>query len=167
MNSDYLNTILQYDRDTGVFKWKVKKSKNTIVGSEAGSNHSKGYLTVYIDGKNYFLHRLAWMMEYGEFPKHTIDHINHNRKDNRIKNLRSVSYSKNNKNLSMRKSNNSGFTGVYWKKDRSKWIASITVDGVGISLGSYINIEDAINARKEANVKYGFHENHGKMFKRI
>ncbi len=111
--------------------------------------------------KSYKAHRLAWLYEYGEFPKYHIDHINHNRIDNRIANLREVSRIDNQRNQKKSATNKSGFTGVHWHKQAKKWLASITVNCKTIYLGLYEDKNEAICARLHANRLYKFHANHG------
>lgn len=91
-----------------------------------------------------------------------IDHINHTRNDNRIENLRLVSNSSNSKNRRILKRNTSGFNGVYFSSTFKRWIAEATFNGVKYNLGKYKTKEEAIKARRQVNVKLGFHENHGK-----
>lgn len=95
-------------------------------------------------------------------PTGVIDHINHDRLDNRPENLRDVTHVENTRNSKLSTANTSGTTGVYWDKSRKLWIASIKVNYKSISLGRYADIEDAIAARSVANKLFGFHENHGK-----
>ena len=102
-----------------------------------------------------------WLYVTGKFPKNEIDHINHIKDDNRWDNLRDVAHSTNGKNQSMQVSNTSGVRGVYWYKNNQRWVANITVDGEKIHLGSYVQHHEAVNARKNAEVLYGFHTNHG------
>jgi hypothetical protein len=105
---------------------------------------------------------VIWCHVYGEWPEKNlvIDHINGDEKDNRIQNLRLVTHSENNKNSSRPKSNTSGVIGVH--KKRGKWIAQIQENYKKITVGSFDSFEDAVKARKEAELKYGFHENHGR-----
>lgn len=94
-----------------------------------------------------------------------VDHINHDRTDNRIENLRLVNANENCKNQKASTRNKSGVVGVSWKSQKNKWHAQIMVDGKQIHLGFYDDIndaKDAKDARKVAERKYGFHENHGK-----
>jgi len=104
---------------------------------------------------------VLWALTYNEWPEFDIDHINGIRHDNRIENLRAVSRSENLKNVRLRDENTSGFTGVYWAADRNKWRAEICSDGVKIKIGSFSTLEEAVRARAEANVRHGFHPNHG------
>jgi len=116
---------------------------------------------IIINKEHYLAHRLAWLYVNGEFPPDQIDHINHVRNDNRIKNLRTVSCKENQKNKLMHKNNTSGVIGVHWYKPRMKWKAGIKVNGELNHLGYFTSLREAAKARKEAERKYGFHENHG------
>ena len=102
-------------------------------------------------------------MHHGEIPDGMfIDHIDHDRDNNRIQNLRLSDHKINGKNCKLFSSNTSGYTGIRWEQKRNKWKADIKVDGKKITLGRYVRLEDAIKARKQAELKYGFHENHGR-----
>jgi hypothetical protein len=105
------------------------------------------------------VHRLIFALHNGRFPNKDIDHINHNRSDNRPENLREVDKAENNKNYSKYSNNSSGITGV--SKKGKKWQARIQVDKKPIYLGVFNTIEDAASAREEALTSYGFHRNHG------
>ena len=153
---------MNYDPDTGMFVWRVSQAKRIKKWSVAGSINKDGYIKISIDGSSYLAHRLAWLYMRGRFPVHSIDHINHNRLDNRFSNLREADYSMNNKNASKIKDNSSGVTGVRWCNRDKKWLARITVDKKVIILGAFVLFSDALDARKNAEALYGFHENHGK-----
>lgn len=140
---------LEYCKITGV----VSKG-----GKPIGSLNAKGYLHY----RNVSLHRIAWFIHYGSWPEYNIDHINGDKLDNRIGNLRSVTQSENCKNRAIPKSNASGVHGVYWDKHANKWKAQIRVNGRAITLGRSSCIDELKIARKEAEIKYGFHENHGR-----
>ena len=91
-----------------------------------------------------------------------IDHLDHDRSNNRIENLRLVTHKENGRNISKKKNNTSGITGVRWNKARQKWVAQISINKKGIYLGLYNNLLDAVAARKRAEKFYGFYENNGK-----
>jgi hypothetical protein len=91
-----------------------------------------------------------------------VDHINHNRTDNRWNNLRAVTSKSNSRNQSKSIKNKSGVTGVHWDNLRNRWIAQIHIDYKTVHLGTFVEFHEAVNARKNAEVLYGFHENHGK-----
>jgi len=98
----------------------------------------------------------------GEWPEKQIDHIDGNPLNNKWDNLRDVTSQENGRNKRILKNNTSGFTGVCWDDVNKKWRAFIRVDRKTIHIGRFTNIQQAIDARKDANIKYGFHENHGK-----
>ena len=100
-------------------------------------------------------------MIYYEEPNY-IDHINGIRNDNRPENLRSVSISENNKNVSKSTRNTSGVVEVYYYANIGKWRADIKYDNKYKHLGCFDKFEDAVLARKKAEIEYGFHENHGR-----
>ena len=149
-----LQQELTYNPLTGIFSRKAGKNVS-------GKTMNTGYHTIMVAGNSYLAHRLAWMYVYGTFPS-MIDHIDGNRANNCIVNLREVSSTENQRNLSIASNNVSGTTGVSFNKQRCKWEAKIQVDGKTTHLGRYLDKEDAILARKQAEVKYDFHKNHGK-----
>lgn len=155
--SDYF----EYHND-GFLTWKIKPRRGKHIGDVAGSKCGN-YLGTKIKGKSYYIHVIVWVMHNGPIPKgYQIDHLDHNRYNNRIENLRLVTNKENHRNMPMQKGNSSGCTGVHWVKDRCKWSATICIDGKTKYLGLFSNKDDAITARKEAEIKYGFHPNHGK-----
>ena len=109
--------------------------------------------------KTFLLHRLIWIYHFGEIPDGLqIDHINHNRTDNDICNLRLVTHKENLKNQKIRKDNKTGITGISWDGRDKRWFSKIGK----IHLGSFKNLEDAIKVRKEAEILHGYHPNHGR-----
>lgn len=131
-------------------------------GKPAGTLTKNGYVRVRINGQLLMAHRLIWEMFNGPIPEgFEIDHINHVRTDNRIENLRLVTHADNAKNQSIRKNNKTGRCGVSWKDSCKKWCAQISVNGKVIHLGLFSSFNKAVSARKKADVKYEFHENHG------
>ena len=165
MLQNKLKEFLSYDKNTGLFIWKKFVNTNVIVGSVAGNVDKNGYIVITLKSKKYFAHRLAWLYEYGVMPIKSIDHINQIKTDNKICNLREVTHTENNQNRPIQKNNRTGFKGVFWSNRANKWTAQIQLNYKKIHLGYFINKEDAITARKEANIKYGFHKNHGKQEK--
>lgn len=149
-----LKDLFYYNPTTGKFDARLFKPSVDRIDKE-------GYGVVSIDGNVHNLHRLAFLYMNGEFPSGEVDHINHNRLDNRWCNLRDVSHSDNMKNKSIHKNNTSGHTGVNWGKKDFRWKASIKVNYQRIHLGSFVEYHEAVNARKNAEVLYGFHENNG------
>jgi len=92
-----------------------------------------------------------------------IDHINGDYNDNRISNLRMVTQKINSRNQALKRNNKSGCPGVYWCKDRNKWCVEVHVDYKKLFIGRFDTLEKAVAARKQANPRYGFHQNHGRM----
>lgn len=130
-------------------------------GVEAFTAYSKGYKRGNINGFFVYAHRVIWAMHTGAWPIDQIDHINHNRDDNRIINLREVSVVENSQNSKLYNTNSSGVTGVSFCKRLNKWRAYIMIDYKQISLGYFIDKSQAIIARKQAELSNGFHRNHG------
>lgn len=172
-----LRELLKYGSDTGKLYWKERNSflfiggegicnrwNSRYAGKEAfTSTHRHGYRYGRIFDKAYLAHRVIWTIVHGKWPEDTIDHINGVPDDNRLDNLRAVSHQENCKNRKQRRDNTSGTTGVYWDKRGSRWQAKIQVDGVFKHLGTFVDKDKAIKVRSEAEVKYCFHPNHGRL----
>ncbi|EFL9654207.1 HNH endonuclease [Escherichia coli] len=146
--------IFEYD---GInLLWKIKPCNSVNIGDVAGY-YDNGYNWVVYKGAKYGVHRIIWEMHNGPIPKgYQIDHIDHNRSNNNINNLRCVKPKTNYRNRSINKNNKSGCTGVGWFKPKNKWRAIISVDGHCIYLGLFDDIKDAIEARRRAEIEYGF-----------
>ncbi|WP_266030417.1 HNH endonuclease signature motif containing protein [Brucella intermedia] len=171
---DLLRQLLRYEPETGKLFWKERslsmfsdeakgRSWNTSwAGKPAMSYLGKtGYLVGNIGRKVFKSHRVAWAIFHGEWPTTDIDHINGDRTDNRINNLRLVTRQDNLRNMGIPVHNSSGHIGVSWSKERHKWLAYINVNRRMIPLGRFDRLEDAVAARKVADKQYGFHKNHG------
>lgn len=129
----------------------------------AGYINVSGYIAISIDSKKYLAHRLAWLYMTGEWPENQTDHIDHVRDNNKWDNLRKATNQENLKNQSIRKNNESGITGVCWHKTANKWMAYINLSEGSKYLGIFTDWFEAACARKSADNKYGFHENHGRI----
>lgn len=151
---EQLKNALNYDANTGVFIWKTRPSKAVKVGDVAGCVEKRiGYVTIGIAKRIYKAHRLAWLYAYGEWPKGLIDHINGDKADNRIANLRDVFADGNSQNIRKpNRRNKSGFMGVIFFQ--KKWRASITVSGKTKWLGDYATPEEAHQVYLVAKRKY-------------
>lgn len=160
MDQARLKVMLRYDPDTGIFTRKTSNGGFKI-GSVAGATSLNGYRNIMVDNKSYSAHSLAWLYVYGKFPEYVIDHINHERSDNRIENLRDVKHSINCKNIRLTKNNPSGVPGVTWEKERKRWRVCIYVDNKRQRLGDFTCFRKAIKLRKETEKLFGFHKNHG------
>jgi len=153
--------LLKYDPETGVFTWNAKR-QGVRSGDIAGCTLSIGYIYIKLDRVSHPSHRIAWLIYHGKFPDNQIDHINGIRNDNRIVNLRDVTRVENSKNQKRSSNNSSGITGVSWDKSSNRWRAQITSFGVNINLGCFIDINEASEARANAEKEYNFHPNHGR-----
>ena len=127
-------------------------------GQVVGAIKRDGQLTyrqLHIKRKGVLLHRVAWALHYGEWPKGQIDHIDHDGLNNRISNLRDVDAIVNQRNQLLRRTSQSGVIGVTWRKDRKKWKAQMRVPGGRqVFLGYHRTIEEAAAARKAGEAKY-------------
>ena len=160
-----LKEVLHYCPETGVFTWLIGRPGRRK-GSEAGcvnrGKHSgKSYRHVGVHNRDYLAHRLAFLYMTGDFPEDQVDHMDGNGLNNAWSNLRAVTGAENSKNIRKCANNTSGTTGVYWDRRKRKWQVKIKLPGLYKSLGYFHNKEEAIAARKAAEVFYGFHENHG------
>ena len=115
-----LREALRYEPDTGRFYWR-KAGGRKRVNEPAGSLAKNGYVMMGVGGKSFWAHRLAWIYVYGENPAGDIDHINRDRADNRIENLRLATRNMNNGNTGVWKTNTSGYRGVSWEKAKQKY----------------------------------------------
>ena len=136
--------------------WNGKHSNK-----EALTVNCRGYRRGRVLGDSYLAHRIAWAVYHGWWPEYEVDHINRNRSDNRIKNLREATRTENTRNKTIQLNNKSGFCGVRFHKKDKKWTASIGVHRKLIHLGNFTDIEDAIVARKSAEIEHGFFSGHG------
>lgn len=176
-----LRAVLRYCPETGALTWKTRDPSMFPNVGKGGADRNcaawnsfhagrraiatkanNGYLKGELWGADLLAHRVAWALHYGAWPNGLIDHINGDKADNRIENLRLVDHSGNTKNNRISKKNTTGHIGVYWEPLRNKWRADITADKKTVCLGRFDNKDDAIAARKAAEPKYGFHPNHGR-----
>lgn len=158
---ELLRKYFLYIPFTGELIHKLPNGTNKSIGDSFGHLGNHGYLCGNLGSKSYLVHRLIWMYLYGYFPEQ-VDHINHIRTDNRIENLREVSNLENLKNTSVSKNSKTGINGVCLHKPTGKYRAYIMVNRKQIHLGLFDSIDEAHKARLEANIQYGFHNNHGK-----
>lgn len=145
-----LRSVLDYDSETGVFKWRKRMNRKGHVGAPAGTPDSKGYVQIRLYERAYKAHRLAWLHTYGVWPQLVIDHINGDRTDNRIANLRQATGSQNHANSRRYKNNTSGVKGVSWVERVGKWRAYIVVNRRQTHLGLFDNREDAAASYRAA-----------------
>lgn len=149
LSADKLRSLLAYDPETGVFRWR-KPRPNCTPGTVAGGKTSYGYWKISIEGRPYLAHRLVWLLSYGTWPEQEIDHANGVRDDNRLRNLRVATASQNQANKGMRADNASGVKGVCWDKSRKMWLAGISINGRQKFLGRFAILEQAAAAYEKA-----------------
>lgn len=177
LNQARLKELLEYAPDTGDLFWLPRPldafpSLNAWAawnarysGAKAGTILSNGYLALKLNGLPRKAHRIIWCLFHGEcaaYPECEIDHINGNKLDNRITNLRRVSHSENCRNRKKYKSNSSGVMGVSWNRFTQKWTAYIGQGGKNHLLGGFNTFEEACTARSTAERDLGYHVNHGR-----
>lgn len=152
-NMEKIKALIDYNPDTGLLTWKVNRQGNAKAGMIAGWRHKAGYIAIRVDGHEYLGHRLAWAMHHGSISEDTqIDHINGDRSDNRICNLRAASHAENCWNSKARKHNKSGIKGV--RKRGTKWHVRIRHNHKVYWLGSYNTPEEAKQAHDAAAIKF-------------
>lgn len=178
---ELLLQLLRYEPNTGKLFW-LERTANLFrpgnnksptaraqawnkvnAGNEALAfvNPISGYLHGMVFKRLVYAHRAAYMIALGEVPDE-IDHINGDRTDNRLENLRAVDRKENTKNTRRVAFNTSGASGVHLDKRTAKWIAQINVDGRRRHLGVFLTRDDAVAARKAAETRFGYHPNHGR-----
>ncbi len=162
---DYAKEHLVYVPETGLFFWKKlpKRLNNpnlAFIGGHAGTIHHSGYVFITLLGKKVAAHRLAWAWGNEDLPSQ-IDHINGNRSDNRLINLRPASRSQNMHNAKLKNVNKSGHKNVQWDSESQKWRVRVRVDGKRFHIGRFADKEVAVKAANDFMVA------HHKEFARI
>ena len=137
--------FMAYDPETGALSWKKKPNRNVRLSDPVGSMMPRGYIQVSLLGTKYLAHRIAWLLYYGEWPENLIDHINGDRADNRIANIRDVTQDVNMQNLRGPTAlNKVGLLGV--RKKRKKFQAQIRLHGATTHIGTFATPEEAHQA---------------------
>lgn len=176
---DTLRGSLRYEPETGKLYWLERSPESfsdegwtpqhkaanwnaLFAGKEAFTCLRNGYRAGRVFRRSVLAHRVIWAMTFGQWPDGEIDHINGDRSDNRLSNLRVVSSMENSRNSARPRRNKSGVVGVSWKKRDKKWRAYIAVASKQISLGNFDTLAEAAAARSRAERELGFHPNHGR-----
>lgn len=168
LTHEILLDVIEYDQNTGSVIWsdtpRNRRSRDRFCLKEAGSLHrSTGYRHLTLSSVRYRMHRVIWFYVTGAWPEGVIDHINGIKNDNRWVNLRDVNPEDNTRNAKLRVDSSSGITGVSWDKREVKWMAYINANKVRITLGYSVDFFEACCTRKSAELKCGYHENHGRV----
>lgn len=139
--------LLNYDPETGVFTWRVVRSRMVKAGDVAGSVNAVGYRYITIKRRHYLAHRLAWLFVHGVWPAIQIDHENGLKDDNRLENLREATRSLNQQNQRRAQAGNkSGLIGAHWNPNDRNWRSHIMVNGKTIGLGAFQSAQAAHEA---------------------
>lgn len=174
LTQEILKELIYYDPDTGIFTWKERdvkwfKSKGShaawntrFAGNQAGTVHIGRNKEPYREIGIYYMlfkgHRLAVLYMTGKFPLEEVDHEDGNGLNNKWSNLREVSHLENSKNKRLQSNNSSGYSGVSYDNTKKKYLAKMGNE----HLGYFLTLEEAVLVRKEAEIKYNYHPNHGK-----
>lgn len=154
LTSERLRSVLAYEPETGGFVWKARTAKCINIGDAAGSTSSNGYTRIFIDGKEWLAHRLAWLYVTGEQPPACIDHIDGNRANNRWSNLRSVTHSVNIQNQKVATTRSKlGVLGV-GRHGVNTFRAVININGKDKHIGSFKTVEAASAAYLDAKRQF-------------
>ena len=158
LTQERLRELLDYNAETGIFKWKESPSNGISSETEAGCVDVKGYVVIRVDNKKYYAHRLAILYVDGYMPENTVDHVNRVRADNRRTNLREASHQCQSRNCGVYKNNTSGVKGVSWRKVDKKWQAMIAVGVKRKHIGVFDTILEASYHRYAAEQCLGYPE---------
>lgn len=151
LSQERLKELLEYDPETGIF-YRIKAlATHTKIGDIAGYIGNHGYVEIFVQGKLRLAHRLAWLYMIGTWPEE-INHINEAKADNRFCNLEEVTSAQNKVFRGANVNNQLQIKGV--QERCGKYRAYIFYKGSNISLGTYADIQDAIDARKAAEIQY-------------
>ena len=159
-----LHEYLAYDINTGFLTWVKKLSNKVNVNARAGSyNPTQGYRVLQLFGRSYPEHHVIWCWVNGHWPEHQIDHIDHNRANNAIANLREVTIAQNAQNRTARRNTVVREAGIWFCRKRQRYVSEITMHGEKVFQKTYQtkDIERAISERKQKLSELGFHANHG------
>lgn len=153
---EYAKEHLSFNFETGEIKWakypkKYNKTNKPVI---AGSVHYSGYRLISLMNKQYMAHRLIWAVYYGGWPNGFIDHVDMNKSNNSIHNLRIATRNQNGYNILAKKISSSGYKNVQWDKETSKWRVRVRVNGKRHHIGRFENKDDAINAAKLFMLKH-------------
>lgn len=144
-----LRQLFHYDPESGVVSWKAAQCRGRIkAGTAAGCVKDAGYIRIQFKGESFLAHRVAWAVHFGEWPDGFIDHINRDRGDNRISNLRVATHAENARNRPAASHNKTGLKGV--QEHRGKFRARIVCDGERVSVGTFETAEEAHSAYASA-----------------
>lgn len=156
ITQERLKQLLHYDPDTGVFM-RIESNRVDRLGKQPGSRNTKGHVQIRLDGVLYVAHRLAWLYVNGEFPVNQLDHIDGDKTNNKIVNLRDATNKQNQENVPLQVNNTSGHRGVSFDKRLKKFRAYVCHNRKQITLGFFATSETAAAAAKKARDQFFTH----------
>lgn len=181
ISPEFLRQLLRYEPKTGKLFWRERTPDMFEKEGNAGAagvckcwnvrfahkeafttKDNRGYLNGVIFNRRLKAHRVAYAMHHGKWPKNQVDHMDGDRTNNKILNLRDATNQENARNMTKSSRNTSGTIGVTWHKHSRLWHAKIRANGKNVSLGYFRNLSDAAAARKVAERKYGYAPTHGR-----
>jgi hypothetical protein len=147
ITAENVKDFFSYEKSTGKLFWKVKRSHNALIGEEAGCVEKRhGYRVIRVLNHRYKAHRIVWLYVYGKWPSGIIDHINRNKTDNRVENLRDTTTQINNLNKGLSKASKTGIKNITWHTRDNRYRAAFTINGKQKHLGYFKSIEEAMSA---------------------
>lgn len=163
LTQQLLKSVLSYDPVSGHLVWIGKfHNKGIVLGSRAGSLvPSTGYRSITVFGRSYPEHVLIWFIYHGKWPDGQIDHEDHVRDHNWILNLKDVTFLENMRNRKAMSDTVTGHQGVWFNKRRNRYVAEITMNGKKVYQKSFKSAGEAVAARRDKLIEFGFHANHG------
>jgi len=149
ITQERLKQLLHYNPETGVFT-RIESNRKDRLGKQPGSRNTKGHVQIRLDGTLYVAHRLAWLYMTGKFPTNQIDHIDGDKTNNKIVNLREATNKQNQENVPLQVNNTSGYRGVSFNKPTRKFRAYVCHNRQQITLGFFKTAEEAALMAKDA-----------------
>ena len=151
ITQEYVKSLFIYK--DGDLYWKISRTNRIKIGDKAGFIHPTGYKYIRINNKNHRTHRIIFLYHHGFLPQY-LDHIDQDKLNNKIENLREVTRIQNGMNRKSYKNSSSKYKGVSWNKQNQKWVSYITINKKRKHLGSFINESDAAKIYNSAAIEY-------------
>lgn len=150
LDLEFARGLIAYDPETGKLTWKRPPRRGVGLKSVVGGMHLKGYRTITINGEAFLAANLIWFLVHGEWPEESIDHINKDRADDRLCNLRQADQTHNNFNTKIRSNNTTGVTGVSFSKSKKKYVVGLKKHGKYVCHEYFSTLNEAVAARQMA-----------------
>lgn len=151
---DQKTALELFEYRDGALYWRVKPCRRDPVGMKAGHvDSARGYIAINYKRKRYYAHRLVYLMHHGYLPEE-VDHIDGDKGNNRVENLRACTHAQNGRNRPAQANNKTGVKNVVWDKNRSKWVVYMKVDGKNTNFGGFEDLELAAFVASELRDKH-------------